>query len=94
MDILEAYQLKPLVDGKKLVKEFETKDGPWVGKALKVIIAWQLRTPDNLSPEAAISENREQIESLIQEGNQARPSNVNGEGGGQKGKKKKKGKMT
>ncbi|KAI4253791.1 MAG: hypothetical protein L6R42_007451 [Xanthoria sp. 1 TBL-2021] len=94
LDILEAYQLKPLVDGKKLVKEFETKDGPWVGKALKVIIGWQLRTPDNLSPETAISENREQIESLIQEGNRARPSNVNGEGGGQKGKKKKKEKMT
>lgn len=94
MDLLEAYQLKPLVDGKKLAKEFETEDGPWVGKALKVIIAWQLRTPDNLSPEAAISENREQIESLIQDGKQASPSNANGEGRGQKSKKKKKEKGT
>ncbi|CAL8577139.1 CCA tRNA nucleotidyltransferase, mitochondrial [Xanthoria parietina] len=94
LDLLEAYQLKPLVDGKKLTKEFETKDGPWVGKALKVIIAWQLRTPDNLSPEAAICENREQIQSLIQDGNHARPSDVNGERDGQKGKKKKQGKGT
>lgn len=65
-----------------------------MGKALKVIIAWQLRTPENLSPEAAIGENREQITGLIQEGNHARTSDVNGERDGQKGKKKKQGKMT
>ena len=77
------------MDGKRLAKEFQAKDGPWVGKALKVIIAWQLRNPDKLDPEAAIVENREKIESLIRDGNQARPSGVNGEGG-QKGKKKHK----
>ncbi|KAL9007665.1 MAG: hypothetical protein Q9180_009602 [Flavoplaca navasiana] len=90
LDLLEAYQLKPLVDGRKLVKDFETNNGPWVGKALRLIIAWQLENPDNLNPEAAISENREKIIGLIQDEKQSRPSNAKGNGNNHEGKKKNK----
>ncbi|KAL8885503.1 MAG: hypothetical protein Q9192_006634 [Flavoplaca navasiana] len=90
LDLLEAYQLKPLVDGRKLAKDFETKNGPWMGKALRLIIAWQLENPDNLSPEAAVSESREKITGLIQDENQSRSSNSKGDGNNHEGKKKNK----
>ncbi|KAL8990767.1 MAG: hypothetical protein Q9169_008043 [Polycauliona sp. 2 TL-2023] len=92
LDLLEAYQLKPLVDGKKLCDDFVVEDGVWVGKALKEIIAWQLQHPSNLDPETAISENREKITSLIQDDHQKRPKDGNGAGDGKKGRKKNKGK--
>ncbi|KAI4123290.1 MAG: hypothetical protein LQ338_005339 [Usnochroma carphineum] len=56
LDLLEAYQLKPLVTGDKLSKALDAKPGPWMSKALEMVIAWQLANPGEQDPEAAISE--------------------------------------
>lgn len=56
LDLLETYQLKPLVTGDKLAKALEEKPGKWMSKALEMVIAWQLRNPDETNPDAAISE--------------------------------------
>ncbi|KAL8765398.1 MAG: hypothetical protein Q9209_007504 [Squamulea sp. 1 TL-2023] len=64
LNLLEAYQLKPLVTGDKLAKALQTKPGPWMSKALEMIIAWQFRNPDESDPEAAISEVRERNNEL------------------------------
>ncbi|KAL8705170.1 MAG: hypothetical protein Q9201_001707 [Fulgogasparrea decipioides] len=56
LDLLEVYQLKPLVTGDKLSKALGVKPGPWMSKALEMVVAWQLRNPDEQSEEAAISE--------------------------------------
>lgn len=87
---MEAYQLKPLVDGKKLAKDFETNNGPWVGKALKLIIAWQLENPDRLYPDVAISENKEEITALIRDEKHSRPNNAKDNDNNHEVKKKKK----
>lgn len=56
LDLLEAYSMKPLLDGKTLAKELSTKPGPWMKDALDIVMAWQLRNPDKKSPEEAIQE--------------------------------------
>ncbi|KAF2143828.1 uncharacterized protein K452DRAFT_224781 [Aplosporella prunicola CBS 121167] len=45
IDVGEAYNLKPLLDGKALAKALETPPGPWMKPALDVVTAWQLRNP-------------------------------------------------
>ncbi|KAL8789282.1 MAG: hypothetical protein Q9213_001205 [Squamulea squamosa] len=64
LDLLEAYQLKPLVTGDKLAKALQAKPGPWMSKALEMVVAWQLRNPEESDPEAAISEVRERKREL------------------------------
>ena len=61
-----------------------------MGKALRLIIAWQLENPDNLNPEAAIAESREKIRGLIQDEKQSRPSNAKSNGSNHEGNKKNK----
>ncbi|KAL8953383.1 MAG: hypothetical protein Q9222_000760 [Ikaeria aurantiellina] len=56
LDLLEAYQLKPLVKGDALARELAVRQGPWVTKALEMVVAWQLRNPDNTDPAIAVSE--------------------------------------
>lgn len=56
LDLLKAYQLKPLVTGDKLAKALDARTGPWVAKALEIVVAWQLANPDEEDPEAAILE--------------------------------------
>lgn len=56
LDILEAYSLKPLLDGKTLAKALSTPPGPWMKDALDVVMAWQLRHPDVKDPTEAIEE--------------------------------------
>ncbi|KAL8814309.1 MAG: hypothetical protein Q9223_006458 [Gallowayella weberi] len=58
MGLLEVYQLKPLITGDKLAKALEEKPGPWMTKALEIVVAWQLRNPDESDAEAAISQVR------------------------------------
>ncbi|KAL8719309.1 MAG: hypothetical protein Q9225_003673 [Loekoesia sp. 1 TL-2023] len=58
LDLLEVYQLKPLVTGDKLSKALNVKPGPWMSKALEMVMAWQLANPDERDPEAAIEEIR------------------------------------
>ncbi|KAL8682097.1 MAG: hypothetical protein Q9186_001802 [Xanthomendoza sp. 1 TL-2023] len=64
MDLLEVYQLKPLITGDRLAKALEEKPGPWMTKALEMVVAWQLRNPDESDAEAAISEVREKKKEL------------------------------
>ncbi|KAL9586985.1 MAG: hypothetical protein Q9203_003669 [Teloschistes exilis] len=56
LDLLEAYQMKPLITGDILSKALEEKPGKWMSKALEMVIAWQLRNPDETDPDAAITE--------------------------------------
>lgn len=42
--------------GDKLSKALDAKPGPWMSKALEMVIAWQLANPGEQDPEAAISE--------------------------------------
>ncbi|KAF2771388.1 poly A polymerase C-terminal region-like protein [Teratosphaeria nubilosa] len=60
LDILEAYSLKPLLDGKTLAKALSTPPGPWMKEALDVAMAWQLRHPNSTSTEEAIEEVRQE----------------------------------
>jgi tRNA nucleotidyltransferase (CCA-adding enzyme) len=46
LEILDAYDFKPLLDGKTLAKALGTSPGPWMKEALDVVMAWQLRNPD------------------------------------------------
>ncbi|KAL8726395.1 MAG: hypothetical protein Q9166_006746 [cf. Caloplaca sp. 2 TL-2023] len=63
-DLLEAYQLKPLVTGHELAKAFDAKPGPWMSKALEMVIGWQLRNRDESDPHAAIAEVKERKNEL------------------------------
>ncbi|KAL8709940.1 MAG: hypothetical protein Q9220_005390 [cf. Caloplaca sp. 1 TL-2023] len=56
LDLLNADQLKPLVKGNELSKDLAVKEGPWVAKALEMVVAWQLRNPGVTDPADAISE--------------------------------------
>lgn len=56
LGLMDAYTLKPLLDGKRLAKELSTKPGPWMKDALEVVMAWQLRNPDTATIEGAIEE--------------------------------------
>ncbi|KAK0253258.1 hypothetical protein B0A54_11380 [Friedmanniomyces endolithicus] len=56
LSLLDAYTLKPLLDGKMLAKALNTPPGIWMKDALDVVMAWQLRNPDVTDPQAAIEE--------------------------------------
>lgn len=58
LGLLDAYSIKPLVDGKALAKALETQPGPWMKTALDIVMAWQLRNPDKTDAEEAIEEIR------------------------------------
>ena len=55
LDLFDAPSLKPIVNGKQLCDAFGA-NGPWVKKALDIVIEWQLRNPDETNPENAIEE--------------------------------------
>lgn len=59
LELLSAYTLKPLLDGKALAKALATPPGIWMKEALDVVMAWQLRHPDATDPALAIEEVRE-----------------------------------
>ena len=54
MDLLDAPNLKPVIDGKTLAKELHARPGPWMKSALDEVMAWQLLHPEDARPEAAI----------------------------------------
>ncbi|KAI7502971.1 poly A polymerase C-terminal region-like protein [Hortaea werneckii] len=54
ISVLDAYSLKPLLDGKALAKALNTPPGPWMKDALDVVMAYQLRNPDTTDTNAAI----------------------------------------
>ncbi|KAF2199538.1 poly A polymerase C-terminal region-like protein [Delitschia confertaspora ATCC 74209] len=54
LDILEAYNFKPLLTGKELAKALNSTPGPWMKDALDVVMAWQLQHPNITDPAGAI----------------------------------------
>jgi hypothetical protein len=56
LDLLEAYNLKPLIDGTALMKALDAPPGPWMKSALDVVIEWQLRHPEISDPATVIAE--------------------------------------
>ncbi|KAH0565691.1 hypothetical protein GP486_000910 [Trichoglossum hirsutum] len=56
LGLLEAYSLKPILDGTRLCEELRVKPGPWMKGALEMVMEWQLRHPDQTDPQAAVIE--------------------------------------
>ncbi len=63
-DLLEVDSLKSLVNGTQLSKTLKAKPGPWMTKALEVVIEWQLRNPKSDDAEEAIAEVRRRKEEI------------------------------
>lgn len=64
LDLLDVPSLKPMVDGKQLCDVFGAQNGPWVRKALDVVIEWQLQNPDETDTDSAIEEVRRRKKEL------------------------------
>ncbi|KAI4743630.1 poly A polymerase C-terminal region-like protein [Aureobasidium sp. EXF-12298] len=58
LDLLDAYALKPILDGKALTKALGVPTGPWMKDALDVVMRWQLRNPGKKDVAEAIEEVR------------------------------------
>ena len=56
LDLLDANLLKPVVDGEQIKKSLSAEGGPWLKSALDMVMAWQLRHPEETDPQAAIKE--------------------------------------
>lgn len=56
LDLLNAHQLKPIVNGTQICSALAAEPGPWIKKALDIALAWQLQNPDETSPEGCIEE--------------------------------------
>ena len=56
LDVLEAYTMRPLVDGHSITNAVGRKGGPWTKEAIEMIIRWQLRNPGEADAAAALAE--------------------------------------
>jgi len=56
LDVMDAPSIKRLVDGNMLTKALGVRPGRWMGAALDVALAWQLRNPGVTNPSGAIEE--------------------------------------
>lgn len=56
LELLDVYQLKPIVTGDEISAALGTKSGPWLKRALQICIEWQLRNPDETNKEGCIEE--------------------------------------
>ncbi|KAL2011289.1 hypothetical protein VTN00DRAFT_4007 [Thermoascus crustaceus] len=54
--LLEAYELKPIVNGDEIMKALGLSKGPWMAKALDIVIRWQLQHPEISEKEKALEE--------------------------------------
>jgi tRNA nucleotidyltransferase (CCA-adding enzyme) len=64
LDVVDAPNLKRLLDGRALAQALGTKPGRWTGKALDICTEWQLRNPQETDPKGAIEEVRKRSEEL------------------------------
>ncbi|KAL1961126.1 hypothetical protein VTO42DRAFT_3071 [Malbranchea cinnamomea] len=53
-NLLEVDSLKPFVDGSTVSKALGGKKGPWIGKAMEMIVEWQVRNPGTQSIQEAL----------------------------------------
>ncbi|KAI4740564.1 poly A polymerase C-terminal region-like protein [Aureobasidium sp. EXF-12298] len=58
LDLLDAYFLKPILDGKALSKALGMPTGVWMKDALDVVMRWQLRNPGKKDTAEAIEQVR------------------------------------
>ncbi|RFU72668.1 cca trna nucleotidyltransferase, mitochondrial [Trichoderma arundinaceum] len=64
LNIYNAPNLKRIIDGRALAQALGIPPGNWMGKALDICMAWQLRNPGEKSPEGAIQEVRDKSKDL------------------------------
>ncbi|KAK3353538.1 hypothetical protein B0T25DRAFT_581274 [Lasiosphaeria hispida] len=64
LDVMDAPSLKRLVDGHLLTKALGVKPGKWLGDALDVATAWQLRNPGVTDSAGAVEEVRKRKKEL------------------------------
>jgi hypothetical protein len=55
-DLLDVCALRPIVKGSEVMTALGAVQGPWINKAMNMIIQWQLLNPHNLEKEAALEE--------------------------------------
>jgi tRNA nucleotidyltransferase (CCA-adding enzyme) len=53
--LLEAYSLKPVLDGKTLMRELSLKPGPEIKIILDAVVEWQLASPENCQRKDALA---------------------------------------
>ena len=54
--VVDAGRLKPLVDGKRIMKEVGRGPGPWLTEAFETLMRWQLRNPVSNDANKAMQE--------------------------------------
>ncbi|KAL0933037.1 poly A polymerase head domain-containing protein [Colletotrichum truncatum] len=64
LDVMDAPSLKRIVDGRLLTQALGVRPGKWMGQALDVCVAWQLRHRDDTDPAGAIAEVRRRSNEL------------------------------
>lgn len=64
IDVMDAPQLKRLIDGRQLSAALGIKPGKWMAAAMDVCVAWQFRNPDEEDPAGAVEEVRLRAEEL------------------------------
>lgn len=64
LDVYDAPNVKRIIDGRTLAKALGIPPGTWMGKALDICMAWQLRNPGETSPDGAIQEVKEKAQEL------------------------------
>lgn len=51
LQLIDAHNIKHIVDGKTLMKVLGRKPGPWMAKTLELVMAWQLDNPNGTQEE-------------------------------------------
>ncbi|KAE8355246.1 hypothetical protein BDV28DRAFT_146330 [Aspergillus coremiiformis] len=53
-DLENVYDMKPIVNGGEIIQHFGASKGPWMSKALAMVIKWQLLHPEITDKEKAL----------------------------------------
>lgn len=89
MDLLDAVSLRPLLNGHELSNGLGVKPGPWMQRALAVLIEWQLKNPGLEDKDLAMEEMRRRKDDIGYEASGSVGSTQNDKDGKEKGKGKK-----
>lgn len=54
--LTDISEMKPIVDGGEIMKALKAKGGPWTGKAMDLVIRWQLLHPETTDKNQALEE--------------------------------------
>jgi tRNA nucleotidyltransferase (CCA-adding enzyme) len=79
LGLLEAYNFKPLLDGKQLSAALNTPPGIWTKHALDVVMAWQLRNPNVTDTDTVLEEVRAWKQAANTEGPPKKKTKTQGE---------------